>query len=77
MKAILIKTSFLTRVIVSDDATKEEILERGRHRLKKDIAAKHDTSIEGVGEDTESPYDAALDAPVIYPFAQHFKIIKD
>lgn len=59
--AKLVYVSFLTRVIVNEDASDEEIFEAARPELKKKAAEEMFENLEKIKDDTECPYDPETD----------------
>lgn len=57
MKAMLIYVSLMTRVVVPDDATEEEILNAATPRLIDKIETELGENIASIEEDAECPYD--------------------
>lgn len=59
--AKLVAVSLMTRVIVDDSATDEEILKIARPRFMNKIVTELGEHIESIEDDTECPYDDKFD----------------
>lgn len=59
--AKLVYVSMMTRVIVDEDATDEQILEAAKPRLIDTVQTQLGENLEDIVDDTECPYDPALD----------------
>jgi len=60
MKAKLVKVSLMTRVVVGDNATEEEILEASKAQLVDKIMNELGDNVEEVEDDEEMPYGLGL-----------------
>lgn len=60
MKAVLVMTSFVTRVIVNDDATEAQIIERAMYQHLENVPSDFGENIEEIIDDEEVPYDPEL-----------------
>jgi len=60
-KAMLVSVSFMTRVIVDDNATKEETVEKARDMFVLKARTELFDNLEEVVEDTEQPFDPKFD----------------
>ncbi len=61
MKAKLVLWSPMTRVIVSDDATYDEIIKAAKDRFFEKLRDEYEENIEDVIDDQECPYDPEHD----------------
>ena len=71
MKAKLVMTSFVTRVIVQDDATNEDIINKARHRLQNNLESEYNENVEVIMDDLEEPWE-----PITSPLTEFGKIYK-
>lgn len=55
MKAVLVSVSFITRVIVEDNATQEDIIDLARPRLFEKVQNELYANLESIDDDTECP----------------------
>lgn len=76
MKAILVTNSFITRVIIPDEASQDEIIRRTEHKFKQNMSRDFSQSFQEVKMDTEMPYDSVNDAVKPYLLAPHLSIVK-
>lgn len=61
MKAKLVYTSFLTRVVVDDNATDEQIIDMARPKLVEQVRTELTENLEEIVDDEECPYDSSFD----------------
>lgn len=61
MKAVLVYWSPITRVIVPDDASEEDIAMMSRYSLREKIDSELLENIKKIVPDTECPYDPEFD----------------
>lgn len=61
MKAKIIAISLLTRVVVEDNASEDEIIEAAKHSFIDNINTCLGDNIEYIEDDIECPYDEDLD----------------
>ncbi len=61
MKAKLVYCSLMTRVVVDDDATDEQITELAKDRLINTIRTSLGDNIEDIVDDEEFPFDPDFD----------------
>ena len=59
--AKLVYVSLVTRVIVDEDATDEQIVEAAKHRFVDKIQTELGENLEDIVDDTECPYDPEMD----------------
>lgn len=64
--AKLVYISMMTRVIVDEGATDEEILEAAKPRFIDKVETELDENLESIGEDAECPYDPDMD-DILHP----------
>lgn len=76
MKALLISNSFITRVIVSDDADEAEIMMRTQSKLRQNLSSDFPTSFTSIELDNTIPYCPVDDAVKPYLLAPHLKVVK-
>ena len=57
MKALLVYTSFVSRVIVKDDWTQNEVIAATRAKLYRTISSDLVENLEEIIDDEECPYD--------------------
>lgn len=60
MKAKLVKVSLMTRVVVGDNATEEEILEASKAQLVEKVMNDLADNVEEIEDDEEMPYGEGL-----------------
>ena len=56
MKAKLVAVSLMTRVVVSDDATDEEILQSAKKNFLEKVETELSENLEFIEDDEEIPY---------------------
>ena len=61
MKAVLVYWSPITRVVVPDDATDEDIIEATRDKFKQKTMYEYIENIEKIVDDVDCPYDPEYD----------------
>jgi hypothetical protein len=61
MKAKLVYMSMVTRVVVDDNASEEEIIEKTKDRFIEKIKTDLGDNIEEIIDDEECPYDPKTD----------------
>lgn len=61
MKAKLVYCSFMTRVVVPDDATEDQVIEKAKDNLFEKVRNDLHENIEEVIDDEEVPYDPKHD----------------
>jgi len=61
MKAKLVYCSFVTRVVVPDDATEEQIIDLSRSNFIEKIWNDLSENIEEIIDDEEVPYNSKVD----------------
>ena len=59
--AKMVVASFITRVVVEDTATYEEILDAAKLRIADKVQTEFDENIESVFDDAEMPYCPDID----------------
>ena len=64
-KAVLVKVSLMTRVIVDDNATEETILELAIPRLSENLMNSPYENLEDIVDDTECPYTVDDDREIL------------
>jgi hypothetical protein len=60
-KAMLVRVSFMTRIVVEENATEEEVIEKAKEKFIEKINNELQENIEDVYEDEEVPYDENFD----------------
>jgi hypothetical protein len=60
-KALLVAASFLTRVVVDENATEQEIMEKAALNISEKATTEFSDNLEYIELDTECPYDPAFD----------------
>lgn len=61
MKAVLVMTSFVTRVIVEDTATDDEIILAAQYKHQINITEEFSNNVENILLDSEQMYDEKTD----------------
>ncbi len=61
MKAKLVYATVITRVIVEDDATEDEIIKAAKPRLISNLTLDTSELIEKIKDDIDSPYNPLYD----------------
>jgi hypothetical protein len=61
--AKLVTITMTTRIIVDENATKEQIIELASIKMSEKIQEEFDQNIESIQDDNECPYDAEFDYP--------------
>ena len=74
MKAVLVMTSFVTRVIVSDGATEEQIINVAKQKHRNNIELDFGSCIEEIMPDEEVPYNPETDGTPISSIADVFSL---
>ncbi len=59
--AKLVYVSMVTRVVVDEDATQEQILEAAKHRFIDKLQTELGENLEDIVDDAECPYDPDMD----------------
>jgi hypothetical protein len=59
--AKIVTISLMTRVVVDEDASENDIFEAARHRFKDKIDTEMGENIGDIYDDVECPYDPDLD----------------
>jgi hypothetical protein len=60
-KALLVAASFLTRVVVDENATEQEIMEMAALNISEKATTEFSDNLEYIELDEECPYDPAFD----------------
>jgi hypothetical protein len=63
--AKLVCVSLMTRVVVDEDATEEQIIDAAKHRFIDKLNTEIDENIESIEDDEECPYDPDLDIDLL------------
>lgn len=61
MKAMLVMTSFVTRVIVEDNATEDNIIFHATNKIVDQVLNEFDENIEEICSDLEQPYNPEIE----------------
>ena len=62
-KAFLVRASFVTRIVVDENATEQEKLEAAAIKISEKATYEFTENLESIEEDTESPYDPEEEEP--------------
>jgi len=62
-KAFLVRASFVTRIVVDENATEQEKLEVAATKISEKATYEFNENLESIEEDNECPYDPEEEKP--------------